>query len=150
MLVWDWDLGWNMSEVITHIGKPTGLCLAPNSGHTASTTTANLKTPSLLRDIRHILCMSLWLIIVVFISLPSQDDPLLHLHVRLPSLRLGPNTLQAQIYNLGHHGTLQAAHLQGASLGERHHLLVPYGRSSCTCNCAYCPLQSHAATQCPH
>ncbi|MQL86939.1 hypothetical protein Taro_019485 [Colocasia esculenta] len=33
-------------------------------------------------------------IIVVFISLPSRDDPLLHLPVRLSFLRLGPNTRQ--------------------------------------------------------
>ncbi|MQM04886.1 hypothetical protein Taro_037689 [Colocasia esculenta] len=48
LLVWDWDFGWNMSEVIPHIEKSTGLRLAPNPGPTASTTTANLKTPSLL------------------------------------------------------------------------------------------------------
>ncbi|MQL81634.1 hypothetical protein Taro_014092 [Colocasia esculenta] len=45
---WDWDFDWNMSEVIPHIGKSTGLRLAPNPRPTATTTTANLKTPSLL------------------------------------------------------------------------------------------------------
>ncbi|MQL68458.1 hypothetical protein Taro_000719 [Colocasia esculenta] len=78
-----------MSEVITHIGVPTGLRLTPNSTTTATTTTPNLKAPSLLRDIRHIRFL-----IVIFISLPSRDDPLLHLPVRLLSLRLSTNTLQ--------------------------------------------------------